>query len=897
MASAAEPPRAEHPRPDFQRDEWINLNGVWEFRFDPEDRGLREQWWQPAASYDRQITVPFCWESKLSGIRKVAGAGETPDRIGWYRRHVTIPAEFQGKRVWLRFGAVDWRADVWVNGKQAGQHEGGYTPFEFDITDLARAGRPATVVVRAFDATDGDLPTGKQVGWYTPTSGIWQTVWLEARPANYIAEFSLVPRNDGGQWSLEVSAAIQGDGGAKLTVSSPDPTVERLEQAVTVRNGHAEARGRLKVKDAKAWTPDTPHLYNLTLRLESPGGAVDTVHSYFGLRTVGRGRYGGAPHESVLLNGRPVYLRGALDQSFNPDGVYTAPSDDFMRHDMELAKSFGLNFLRIHIKTEEPRRLYWADRAGVLIMEDMPSTRTFTERGQKAWEAVMRGAIPRDRNHPSILAWCLFNETWGLGSLQSRTDIQNWVLAMWNAAKELDPTRLVEDNSPNKLDHVKTDLNSFHFYIDDPPRAREFIDSVVRQTFPGSPFLYVPGRQQEGVPLINSEYGAVSAGGGDRDVSWGFRSLTTQLRREDKIQGYVYTELTDIEWEHNGLANYDRSIKESGYDAFVPGMGTRDLQGADFVGFDALPAIQAKSGSEVTVPVFVSHYSALQAAPLLRWWITGWDDLGRAVKTPVASRTASWAPYHVTAQPPIRIRIPTGRPFAGALALELVSGNRRIAANFVNLIARPNDDAAPRVEKLCPREVALRFRPDEMAGQQWKGAGPTAPIPSKFYAWGAGWVEYRLAVPDFVREAAPLRLELLAELASKASDEKLDWPARRRNTDYPQTDGKKQRGLVNIGIAGEPPGPFDLPDDPADSRGVLSSQAAVQHGSYGYLLRRTIDLASSPAAAEQVRSGTIEIRFQVPEGAEAKGLSIYGERMGRYPMDPTVIVHTLRDMR
>jgi hypothetical protein len=900
IVSAAEIPRAEHPRPDFRRDEWMNLNGVWEFRFDPKDRGLAEQWWQPAVSYDRKITVPFCWESKLSGIHKLPDPrGDAPDKIGWYRRQVTVPAGFRdnSKRVWLRFGAVDWRADVWVNGKKAGQHEGGYTPFEFDITDFVEPGKPTTVVVRAFDETDPELPTGKQVAWYTPTSGIWQTVWLEARPVNYIAEFSLVPRRDNGEWSLEVNATIQGGHGAQLIVSSPDPTVETGQQAVAIQNGSAEARIRLKVRDAKMWTPDTPHLYDLTLRLESPGGATDTVHSYFGLRTIGRGNYGDAAYESVLLNGKPVYLRGALDQSFNPEGVYTAPSDEFMRHDMELAKSFGLNFLRIHIKVDEPRRLYWADRVGVLIMEDMPSTRTFTLRGQKAWEAVMRGAIPRDRNHPSILAWCLFNETWGLDSLKERTDIQNWVLQMWEAAKELDSTRLVDDNSPNKLDHVATDLNSFHFYLDDPPWARAWINWVVRQTFPGSPFLYVPGRGQDGAPLINSEYGAVSAAGGDRDVSWGFRSLTTQLRRHEKIQGYVYTELTDIEWEHNGLANYDRSVKESGYDAFIPGMDTRDLQGADFVGYDAPPAIEAKSGSEIAVPVFVSHYSTLEAAPVLRWWITGWDDLGGLVETPLASRPVSWEPYRVTVQQPVQIRIPTSRPFAGALALELLSGDKRIAANFVNLIARPGYDPAPRVEVLGPREVALRFGPDEISELQWKDADRTAVFPSKFYAWGSGLVLYRLALPDFVREARPVRLEFLAELASKAQDEKLDWPARRRSNDYPQTDGKKHRGLVTVGIAGEPPEPFDLPDDPADSRGVLSNQAGVQNASYGFLLRRTLDLASSPNAAEQVRKGTIEIRFQVPEGANAKGLSIYGERMGRYPMDPTVIVHTARDLK
>ena len=224
----------------------------------------------------------------------------------------------------------------------------------------------------------------------------------------------------------------------------------------------------------------------------------------------------------------------------------------------------------------------------------------------------MRGVIERDRNHPAIIAWCLFNETWGLGSGRDygqdyvqNPDTQQWVLSMWHEVKErIDPTRLVEDNSADKRDHVKTDLNSWHFYIDDYERARAHIDEVVENTQPGSPFNYVQGYEQDTAPLINSEYGAVSAGGGDRDISWGFRYLTTQLRRHEKIQGYIYTELSDIEFEHNGFYNYDRSPKEFGYDAFAPGMTVADLQGADFVGFDAPPVIVAEPNSTVSVPVF-----------------------------------------------------------------------------------------------------------------------------------------------------------------------------------------------------------------------------------------------------------------------------------------------------
>ena len=242
------------------------------------------------------------------------------------------------------------------------------------------------------------------------------------------------------------------------------------------------------------------------------------------------------------MNGKPIFLSAALDQSFNPDGIYTAPDDEFLKRDMVITKTMGLNGLRIHIKPDEPRRLFWADRYGVLILQDMPNTWRQNARARKAWEQTMREAIARDRNHPSIIAWVAFNETWGLGrpeEYKKDGDTQKWVGEMVQAIRTLDPTRLVEDNSPCNYDHVvNTDLNSWHFYIDNHEQARRHIENVVAETKPGSHFNYCPGLSQSSLPLINSEYGAVSAGGGDRDISWGLRDLTTQLRRHPKIQGY-----------------------------------------------------------------------------------------------------------------------------------------------------------------------------------------------------------------------------------------------------------------------------------------------------------------------------------------------------------------------
>jgi len=881
-AAPAQPiPRAEHPRPDFERPQWLNLNGAWDFRFDPDDEGLQRGWFKPGADFGRQkITVPFCWESSLSGIQDKSG-----QKIGWYRRDFTVPAEWRGRHAWLRFEAVDWEARVWVNGKELGIPQGGtggYTPFEVDLAGVAEPGQRATVVLRAYDATDPALPRGKQTpGWYTYTSGIWQTVWLEARPARYISSFSLVPRRDGDAWFLDVSAkAAGGSGTGSLRLSSPDASVEARQ----VELKDDEARGSLRVRSPKPWTPDSPHLYDLTLQL-----GEDAVRSYFGLRTIGRGRYGNLPHESVLLNGEPVYLRGALDQSFNPQGIYTAPSDAFLRRDMELARAMGLNFLRIHIKADEPRRLYWANRLGVMIMQDMPNTSVMSRRSREAWESTMRAVVERDRNHPAIFSWVAFNETWGLNygkesgesgpPYAENKETQAWVEGMWKLIRQLDPTRLAEDNSANRRDHVTTDLNSWHFYIGDYGRARANIEEMVKNTYPGSGFNFAPGRAQGTQPLINSEYGAVGAGGGDRDVSWGFRFLTNELRRHEKIQGYIYTELTDIEWEHNGFANYDRTRKEFGYEAFVPGMTVRDLQGEDFVGYDAPPAIQAAPGAEISVPVFVSHFSKRAGKASLRWWITGYDDLGEKAGTAPESRPVRWERCRVIEQEPLRLRLPGKRPFAGAVALELLDeSGKRIAANFVNVIAR--GAPSPRVEVLGPRLLALRFKPEEPVSVL---ETELESRPGKLSVAHATTIEYRVPVPDYVVKAGAVKLELLAELAARAGSAKVDWPSRQKPVDYPQTEARKFPATVRLKINGQPVADIELPDDPADSRGVLSSVAEYHHGSYGYLVRRSV---AAPAGAE------IRLVFEVP----AEGLSIYGESMGRYTFDPTIFIHTARDL-
>jgi hypothetical protein len=906
-ASAQEPkvPRPEHPRPDAMRTRWANLNGRWDFRFDAQDQGLREGWEKPGvAGYNQTIVVPFPWESELSGIHQIQGA----PKVGWYRRRFRIPTEFpEGERVWLRFGAVDWRADVWINGRKVAEHEGGYTPFEADITDAVERGDENVIAVRALDTTDPSLPTGKQVGWYTPSSGIWQTVWLESRPKAYIADFRLVTKI--APASVHVKADIAGLDQRKYQIAlrTKDLGVKEVSKTFEPALRPAGTRGLGKstdaveleavVKDARLWTPEAPELYEATLELKDEAGKViDTIETYFGLRSISRGRYGDAPYERILLNGKPIYLRAALDQSFNPKGLYTAPDDDFLKQDLILAKMMGLNGLRIHIKPDEPRRLYWADRIGVLILEDMPNTWRQSPVARRAWEQTMREAVARDRNHPSIIAWVAFNETWGLGKpedYKKDRDTQGWVAKMVELIRELDGhERLVEDNSPCNYDHIaQNDLNSWHFYIDDHEKARRHIEEVVSRTTPGSDFNYCPGISQSNLPLINSEYGAVSAGGGDRDISWGLRDLTTQLRRHPKIQGFVYTELTDIEWEHNGLANYDRTPKVFGYDTWLPDMRPGELLGADFIGYDVPPAIVGKPGETISVPIFVSHFSDRSHPVKVRWWVSGYDSRAdlRSVVEP-RSFPINWRPYDVINLEPLKITLPD-YPFVGAIALTLRDEeNHRFAANFVNLVVKP-DRPLPRIQRRGDRDVTIRFAPRDFAQQEWpeKAEWPSG----KVYGRGKGFFEYRIEVPPAVVKAHPESFYYLFQAGSKAKRERVDWPARANRQDYPQTDQNRTwSSTLEISVNGRPVDRITLPDDSADARGVLSHLAGAEPGSHGELVDGMVVLTDRDRAVLAAGEPMI-LRLAVPNNAPQQGgLCLFGATTGEMPLDPTIEIHT-----
>jgi beta-galactosidase/beta-glucuronidase len=535
-------PRPEYPRPRLRRREWVNLNGAWQFAFD-------------APNFDRSIVVPFAYQSAKSGI----GERTLHDTV-WYQRRFQRP---DADRLLLHFGAVDYTATVWVNDVEVARHEGGHTPFSADISGVVRRG-DNELVVRADDpATDRSLPRGKQYWgekpegiFYTATTGIWQTVWLEPLPERHVTSLRLWPRLDDGVLEFDVGT------------SDPDANVELN---VTLRGrpvgGFAgrPGRGRLPLADVQAWSPQTPVLYELTVRLlDSAGRDIDRVESYFGLRTVGTsdGRF--------LLNGEPYLQRLVLDQGYYPGGWYTAASDADLRRDIELAKAFGFNGARKHQKIEDPRWLYWADRLGFLVWAEMPSFHEHTAQAEQRLMDELAAAIERDRDHPCVVAWVPMNESFGFKRPLPERVVATLLNRLYALAHQLDETRPVVSN--DGLEHARTDLFTLHDYGTPTDLRRRYATLASALEPSGRPLpLYLPGYSYQGEPMLVTEFGGIALEGSGgwayaragsmRELAERYADLITALMAEGPVEGFCYTQLTDIEQECNGLLTFDRRAK------------------------------------------------------------------------------------------------------------------------------------------------------------------------------------------------------------------------------------------------------------------------------------------------------------------------------------------------
>ena len=572
QAFAQPVPRPEHPQPQFMRSEWQSLNGTWQFAFDDHDEGLGAGWHVAEAPFRRNIIVPFCFESRMSGI------GDTSFHpVVWYRRQFEVPPAWKGRRVLLHFGAVDYRATVWVNGQAAGEHEGGNTPFRLEITGLLKPGRN-TVVVRAWDPPeDRAIPRGKQYWepksrgiFYTRTSGIWQSVWLEAAGESWLEFVRIAPRLDGAVTFHGRVARPQAGLMLHVTVKSGDSVVAGGAGALS-DNKYVDAAAF--VRNPRLWTLERPHLYNVVFELKKDGKTLDTVHSYFGFREVSteNGRF--------CLNYRPIYLKFLLDQGYWPESLLTPPSDEAIQYDIRMAKEMGFNGVRKHQKVEDPRFLYWADRMGFLVSGEMANAYLYDEQYVQRFLREWAEAVERDINHPSVVMWAPLNESWGVPDLRDPRQ-QAHLRTLFHLTKSLDPTRPVIDNEG--WEHVETtDLYAVHDYAANhdalynrwarvEPRAGAVLPAN------GRPYA-APGHAYNGAPLYLSEFGGIAyipPGASVPESAWGYAGVEKTpedaLRRlaglYDAIAklpfiGICYTQITDVEQEVNGLMTYDRKPK------------------------------------------------------------------------------------------------------------------------------------------------------------------------------------------------------------------------------------------------------------------------------------------------------------------------------------------------
>ena len=579
-------PRAEYPRPQFERNAWINLNGEWTYSFDFGGSGLEREWFK-STGFDQKITVPFCPESKLSGV-------EYKDFINhmWYHRTISIPQDWADKQVLLHFGAVYYKSEIYIDGVFAARHFGGTSSFQVDITPYVKAGQTHNLVVYVeSDVRSTHQPSGKQnlqfasYGCnYTRTTGIWQTVWLEAVHPEGLQSVQMIPDID--QQQLIIRPRFYKELGGKLEVTLKDNGKVVSKETVAA---NALSTVILPVKKMKTWSPENPFLYDVELRvIDKAGNVVDEVKSYAGMRKVH------IEGKKIYLNNQPYYQRLVLDQGFYPDGIWTAPSDEALKKDIQLSMEAGFNGARLHQKVFEERFYYWADKLGYLTWgeasswgmdcNDIETARNFITE----WTEI----VERDRNHPSILIWTPTNEEFWPDRVQYPRLMQD----LYKLTKAIDPTRPFHGTSGGS--HIATDIWTVHNYEQDPAKLKDLLynDGKLMEApkweiqlmpknigFNGLKYTdqYTFPQYKHDMPYLIDEFGGIKWNPSQQmesaqNTSWGYGEpphsleefyarleglVNTVLSLSDHVWGYCYTQLTDVEQEQNGIYYYDRSPK------------------------------------------------------------------------------------------------------------------------------------------------------------------------------------------------------------------------------------------------------------------------------------------------------------------------------------------------
>jgi hypothetical protein len=966
-------PRPEYPRPDRQRStieghDWLNLNGPWQFRFDGDRRGVEEGWFAPGGpEWREQIIVPFCWES-LSAWGEGDAAGNdnyyatrvyrnplevtrinhraAPRyEIGWYRRLIEVPDHpaWKDKRVILTIGAADFFTDAWCNGIHLGNHEGGYTPFEFDVTDAlersADGKMRGLIVLRVEDPIDNqEQPVGKQWRWYTTASGIWQTVFLEPRSTTHIDSFRIETEIQRAEAAFTVEC-IGTDETCQLEVEiTPPAQGEMIRVTIPVDNG--TARGRISISPLLLWNPNEPYLYRTKLVLRRGEVTEDLVRTYFGMRQIDT-----APTEdpvapaALRLNGVPRYLRGALYQSYYPEGVYTAGDVQRMKNDILYAKKVGFNFLRIHIKVDDPLLLYYADLLGILIMADFPNFGEGgdTPLGRRRFEQMMRETIKRDYNHPSIFAWCLFNETWGFGgqvefiklfaNLQPRLGFKSdeastvpsgvsasaplaaasveaaasaaataaetsapamkrklanlsshgWVQSIWKLAKALDPTRLIEDMSVVHWEHL-----DYFAHGDTDINSWHFYSDD-----------YWKAREH-----IEKVVRATFTGSPFNYVD-GFRQQSQPLINSeyggvgaldgDRDVSWTFKFLTNELRRHGQISAYiytelhDVEWEFNGflnYDRTAKDFGYDPtiINESDVLPIDSPPVVRCRPGETVRVPVASSHYSTHRREHVvLRWRLAGVDSCGRTHQDLAGGSAPIPFPHRrMAAAHTIEIRMPE-TPMLCTLSVEAHTAEGvMVARNFNHYFVA---ETYPPTREETARSLILRGTPGDWDSSTWSGrSGQREQFVAEdcCFGFGHGHFEWVLPLKNSDLHQAR-RIRVLCEASA-------------RRIDTPQTDEDNYPTTLQVLLNSVPAYEGILRNHPHDSRGVLSYWRGAR-GAYGYLIHATAEGELLRQIVDQTSNDLLRLRCEVPGNALAQGgLSIYGAECGRYPICPTVII-------
>lgn len=577
--------RKEYPRPQFYRKEWINLNGQWQFDFDDKNIGVKEKWFSNEKNLEKKIQVPFAYQTKNSGINE-----QGFHDIVWYKKCVELSDLWKNKRIILHFGAVDYRCEVYINEKFVGKHEGGHTSFSIDITE-ALNWKKEIITLRVEDPSEDEtIPRGKQYWleksesiWYTRTTGIWQTVWIEAideiainsvkyksiiELGDILIDFDLTEK------SIEKNLLVEIKFKDKLLIKECiyissnkfSRSFNLFKNKIFNGNFHG-------VEKTWLWSPENPNLFDINLKLIEDNIIYDEIYSYFGMRKVH------TENGMVYLNNKPYYQKLVLDQGYWRNGLLTAPDDEDFKLDIQLAKQMGFNGCRKHQKVEDPRFLYWADKLGFIVWGECASFISYddnaVERLTKEWLEI----IKRDYNHPSILTWVPLNESWGIPQVRDNSRQQAFSMAMYYLIHSLDDTRLVISNDGWELTH--SDICAVHNYNhgnkDERKKYKAFEDSIISKinvlnSMPAQRNIYANGYEHRGEPILLTEFGGI--GYNVDGAGWGYTSVNNEkdfindykrvlqaVYKSEILYGFCYTQLTDVEQEINGLLTYDRKPK------------------------------------------------------------------------------------------------------------------------------------------------------------------------------------------------------------------------------------------------------------------------------------------------------------------------------------------------